>query len=140
MDQNRALGIKGKSCKTGLVRQLARAAVVAGCDGITVSTMSASSRRFVGGLVSRKCCVINVEPICAVSGVVIAGSMSSLRTAAYRIRLNDVQAPCHHGVGEDGSQLGFVNELAHDVQAGKGSLAGQDVTVRGKYRQQVLPC
>lgn len=33
----------------------------------------------------------------------------------------------HHGVDEAAPQLGFVNELACDVQAGKGSFVGLDV-------------
>ena len=96
-----------------------RAAASEARGGITVSTMRASSRRFGGSPVSRKWWLINAGPMRAVSGVIVAGSISPSLDRGFQDRVDDLQARGHHGVGEDDAHFGFVQELMDGVQAGK---------------------
>ncbi len=103
-----------------------------------MSTISASSRRFGGVPVSKKCWLDQGgSDSCGQRGelgrVHVAGG-----DRRPQDRLDDLESGAHHGVGEDGTHFGFVQELVDGAQAGKGGLAGQDVAVGSEHGQQVL--
>ena len=82
--------------------------------------------------------MINAGPTCPVSGGMGGRVDVAVRDGGAQDRFDGLEARSHHRVGEDGTHLGFVQELVDDLQGGKRGLAGQHVAVGDEHRQQVF--